>query len=163
GKTFEAERRINPEPSGACACCGLKIFSDQRRIHLVYRIARGGSERDEQWLASNDQGNTFRLVLSHPWKATICPMSSACLGSAGPRTVAAWENRGRIWFSTLDPETGKTGDPISPTGSAQKYPVAVADATGPLLLVWVEGAGWQKGGSLAWQLFDRQNHELAPP
>ena len=24
-----------------------------------------------------------------------------------------------------------------------------------MLLAWAEGTGWQKGGSLAWQLFDR--------
>ena len=30
-----------------------------------------------------------------------------------------------------------------------------------MLLAWTEGTGWQKGGSLAWQLFDRSGRPLA--
>ena len=29
-----------------------------------------------------------------------------------------------------------------------------ADAKGNVLLAWTEGTGWQKGGSLAWEVFD---------
>jgi hypothetical protein len=28
-------------------------------------------------------------------------------------------------------------------------------ARGETILVWAEGTGWQKGGTLAWQVFDR--------
>src|SRR6266567_2459597 len=41
-------------------------------------------------------------------------------------------------------------------GGGQKHPVAVANATGETLLVWAEGTGWEKGGTVAWQLFDSQ-------
>jgi hypothetical protein len=29
------------------------------------------------------------------------------------------------------------------------------NARGETILVWAEGTGWQKGGSLVWQVFDR--------
>ena len=38
--------------------------------------------------------------------------------------------------------------------------VAINDA-GELLSVWAEGVGWQKGGALAWQLFDRSGQPTA--
>ena len=31
---------------------------------------------------------------------------------------------------------------------------------GETLLGWTEGTGWQKGGSLAWQLFDRSGRPM---
>jgi hypothetical protein len=30
-----------------------------------------------------------------------------------------------------------------------------ANDRGEVILVWTEGTGWKKGGSLAWQVFDR--------
>ena len=45
--------------------------------------------------------------------------------------------------------------PVAPPGSAKrKHPVAVANAAGEVLLAWTEGTGWQRGGTVAWQLFD---------
>jgi hypothetical protein len=29
-----------------------------------------------------------------------------------------------------------------------------------MLLVWTEGTGWQRGGALAWQLFDKSGKPL---
>jgi hypothetical protein len=31
-----------------------------------------------------------------------------------------------------------------------------ANSRGETMLVWTEGTGWKKGGSLAWQLYDPQ-------
>ena len=35
------------------------------------------------------------------------------------------------------------------------------DEGGHILLAWAEGTGWQKGGSLAWQVFDEGLKPLA--
>lgn len=159
GRTFAREQRVNPEPTGACGCCGLKAFADrERNLYLLYREARDGTERDEILLASKDLGKSFRSVYDHPWKSTTCPMSSAWLGAAGAnRTVAAWETKGQVWFTTIDVQDGQVGSPVAPAGGGgQKHPVAVANAQGETLLVWAEGTGWQKGGAVSWQLFDAQ-------
>lgn len=163
GQTFERERDINPEPTGACACCGLKVVSDHGWLFVLYRAAREGTERDERLIGSHDQGETFRPLFAHPWKGTTCPMSSAWLAPATHATLAAWENRGRIWLTRVNPESAGTSEPFSPPGSSQKYPVTAASASGTLLVAWVEGAGWQKGGALCWQFFDPEGKALSPP
>jgi hypothetical protein len=162
GQTFTPERPINPEPTGACACCGLKIFADAPDLYVLYRAAREGTQRDFIALGSRDQGKTFRSLFTHAWKGTTCPMSSGWIGPAPGHTAAAWENRGRVWFANFD-SRGQAGEPVSPAGSSQKHPVAAVNSKGELLLVWVEGSGWQKSGSLAWQFFDSQNKAVAPP
>jgi hypothetical protein len=62
-----------------------------------------------------------------------------------------------VYFSRLDPRTHRPSPPIAPAGGAgnRKHPAVAADARGETILVWTEGTGWQKGGSLAWQVFDR--------
>ena len=45
-------------------------------------------------------------------------------------------------------------------GNAQetnrKHPSVAVDRDGRLLIAWAEDTGWEKGGSVAWQLFDRE-------
>jgi hypothetical protein len=40
--------------------------------------------------------------------------------------------------------------------------VAAANARGEILLAWAEGTGWDKGGSVAWQICDRDGKALSP-
>jgi hypothetical protein len=157
GATFSNEQKVNPEPTGACGCCGLKAFADaEGSLYLLYRAARMGSERDMVLLASTDRGRSFRSLYAHPWKATTCPMSSAWLGGSGKSTTAAWETMGHVWFSPIDAR-GQLRKPSRPgKGGNQKHPVAVTNAKGETLLVWAEGTGWQKGGAVAWQVFDSE-------
>jgi hypothetical protein len=50
----------------------------------------------------------------------------------------------------------RVSQPVSPApGVTRKHPVAVANARGEVLIVWTEGTAWAKGGSIAWQLFDK--------
>ena len=39
-------------------------------------------------------------------------------------------------------------------GNGRKHPALAVNAKGETLLVWAKGTGWQKGGSLAWNVFD---------
>lgn len=160
GRTFEPERKVNPEDTGACGCCGLKVRADPRGdLYLVYRMARGGSDRDETLLVSHDHGKSFRTLHSDSWNATFCPMSSACLADAGgKRTIAAWETMGKVWFTLIDPSGDRVGEPVSPGGGAQKHPAAAVNKSGQIVLVWAEGTGWQKGGAVAWRVYDSQGH-----
>ena len=158
GKTFAREQKVNPEATGACGCCGLKAYANSRgELFLLYRAARGGTERDETLLASTDQSKTFRKLYTHPWQANTCPMSSAWIGAApGNRTVAAWETNGKIWFTELDSTGEKAREPVSPAGRSQKHPCVAINARGETLVAWAEGTAWQKGGAVVWQVFNAE-------
>jgi hypothetical protein len=76
----------------------------------------------------------------------------------GPNGVAAaWETDGQIYFTTIKSGTTKFTKPQSAPGAgrARKHPALAVNAQGDMVLVWTEGTGWQKGGSLAWQVFDK--------
>ena len=79
--------------------------------------------------------------------------------------LAAWETKGQLSFARIDPETGERSPPTSPSGGegSRKHPTVAANRRGETLLAWTEGTGWQKGGTLAWQVFDRSGKPLGPP
>jgi hypothetical protein len=162
GKTFSAERRINPTDSGACSCCSLKAFVDsQGRVGVLYRAATRETERDVTLLMSQRAGATFTNLTVGPWHATTCPMSSMDL-SEGSGSVwhAAWESAGRIHFGGFsDGQMSELRD--ADEGSSQKHPVIVTANNGGggtkggrYLIAWVVNSSWGKGGSLAWQVLD---------
>ena len=113
-------------------------------------------------LDSEDHAGHFRGVSLHPWRAETCPMSSAALAESEPDVLAAWETRGQVYFSRIDPGTHRAAPPISPPGGRgdRKHPAVAGNARGETILVWTEGTGWQKGGSLAWQVFDRSGRPV---
>ncbi len=83
-------------------------------------------------------------------------MSSESLSDAGSAVLAAWETNGQVFFTRVNRQSDAIQGPISPPGRAgsRKHPAVAASDTGETILVWTEGTGWQKGGSLAWQVFD---------
>jgi hypothetical protein len=88
-------------------------------------------------------------------------MSSATISEAAGEILAAAETHGRVFFIRLDPRSGKVSSPVSPEPKA-KHPVAVGNTSGEVLLAWAEGTGWNKGGSVAWQVYDRQGQAISP-
>ncbi len=158
GATFSAEEPALESETGACGCCGTRALADHRgTLYLLYRAATGGVERGMYLLSSEDHAGHFRGASIHPWRAETCPMSSATMAEAGPGVLAAWETRGQVYFSRVDPQTHEASPPIAPPGGRgdRKHPAVAGNARGETILVWTEGTGWQKGGSLAWQVFDR--------
>jgi hypothetical protein len=161
GVTFTKEVAVNPEPTGTCGCCGLKAFaSASGRVHILYRAATDVVQRDEILLMSADGGNSFRKVHADPWKIPTCPMSSASINEAGGRILTAWETAGQVHLGIVDGV--KVSRVVPPGGAGQrKHPVVAANSNGDILLVWSEGTGWQRGGAVAWQLFDKTGKPLA--
>lgn len=155
GKTFAAEKKVSPANTGACGCCGMKAFADERgNVYLLYRAARDQAGRDMTLLASQDRGASFILATLDPWRATVCPMSSCWLTSGRDVTLAAWETQGQVRFSRVASGAGSK-ETVSPAGEGKrKHPVVLENARGETLFAWTENTGWEKGGSLAWQLFD---------
>src|SRR5688500_17917025 len=76
----------------------------------------------------------------------------------GPKGVyAAWETQGQVKFARVEPGTARVGPPVSAPGAGRdrKHPTLAINAAGETVFAWTEGTGWQRGGALAWQLYDR--------
>lgn len=158
GRTFARETAAYEEPTGACGCCGMRAFADSRgAVHLLYRAAANFVDRDMYLLSSVDKGRSFRGLRLHQWKLDVCPMSSAVLVEASRGVLAAWETMGQVYYVEIDSAASRSVKPVSAPGEGKgrKHPVVAVNAAGETILVWTEGMGWKKGGSLAWQVFDR--------
>ncbi len=157
GATFDRETAISPAATGACGCCGMKLFAaSDGTLYGLYRTATDVVHRDMELLVSTDRGRTFRGEKIHEWEISACPMSSMSFDENGGVVAAAWETEGQVYWARLsrDPNT-----PIQPVAAAggdgerRKYPdIAINDA-GDVLLSWADVAGWKKPGALHWQLF----------
>ena len=167
GKIFAREVRANPRDTGACGCCGMRAFADGAgNLFALYRAAGDKVNRDETLLVSRNHGQSFEIVNAHPWKAPSCPMSSAALTGSKAGTLAAWETAEQVYFINLDPKSFQPSRPVAPPGntpgvSKRKHPALAAGQNGEVLLAWTEGTGWQKGGSVAWQVFDAGGNPTA--
>lgn len=153
GQTFARETPAFGEPTGACGCCGMRAFADRGgNLYVLYRAATEHVNRDMYLLSSKDHSRSFQGARLHPWKLSTCPMSTAAIAQGGDRVLMAWETEGQIYFSNA----GRSA-PVAAPGDAKnrKHPAVAGNADGESILVWTEGTGWKKGGSLAWQVFDR--------
>ncbi len=157
GKTFAREVPISPPALGACGCCGMRAFADERgTLFILYRAAAENIHRDMTLLISTDQGVTFHDTTVGPWELNACPMSTAYLSEGGERVRAAWESAAQVYFDSVEPVSLKVTAPIVAPGESnnRKHPAVAANVNGQVLMVWTEGTSWAKGGSVAWQLFD---------
>jgi hypothetical protein len=166
GKTFAAEKATYTEPTRACGCCGMRAFADSKgTVYVLYRGATdGGEQRDTYLLTSKDKGKSFQGVDLHPWSINACPMSSAAFAE-GPAGIllGAWETKEQVYFGRIDPKTGKASHPVAPPGQGKgrKHPVAAVNAKGESLFVWTEGMGWNRGGAVVWQVYDKDRKATA--
>jgi hypothetical protein len=158
GKTFAPEEPVWSEPTGACACCSSKaLFDSMGQMTILYRGARNGS-RDSYLIASTDQGQSFHSVWIDFWKIATCPMSTFALCKTAESITAAWETNGHIFYCSFSPKSADTPIAhVAPVGANQKHPAVAVNSSGEMILVWTEGTGWQKGGALVWQVYDRDN------
>jgi hypothetical protein len=70
--------------------------------------------------------------------------------------IAAWETKEEVYFSRIDRQSGRLSTPLKSPGKAgRKHGAVAGNSRGETILVWAEGTGWQRGGALAWQVFDR--------
>jgi len=161
GKTFQRETPAISTPTGACGCCGMRAFADsQGDVLAFYRAANQMTNRDETLLISRNAGANFQIAYSHPWNVGTCPMSSASISENSGDILAAGETHGRVFFVRFDPKTGRVSPPVSPETKA-KHPVVIGNSRGQVLLAWTEGTAWAQGGSVAWQLYDREGKPLS--
>jgi hypothetical protein len=156
GKTFAAEERANPDQTGACGCCGMRAFVDkQQTLYVLYRSATDLVHRDMYLTASKNRAKDFTEKKIDSWTVGACPMSSMAFTEGDNGAVAAWETNGQVYFSLVD--TTGAPRPIGPPGNVagRKHPAVAVNNLGETILVWTEGMGWNRGGSVAWQVFDK--------
>jgi len=165
GRTFAGERGVNPEPTGACACCGMRAFTDaEGNLFALYRTAASALNRDMTLLVSRDQGGRFTSTTLHRWRLGQCPMSSEFMTVAGGKMLAAWETDGPVQFASLSATASNAPVTQRPSTMAKgKHPVLALNASGETLLVWTEGTAWQRGGALAWQVFGPDGRPVGEP
>lgn len=158
GKTFAKETLANSQPTGACACCGVKAFVDSKgALHVLYRSATAGVNRDIYMLTSKDTGKTFQNSLVQKWNVPMCTMSSEALSEGPTGVLAAWETEKQVYFAKFAAGASQIARPTAAPGAGRerKHPAVAMNAAGETLFVWTEGTGWQKGGSLSWCIFDK--------
>jgi hypothetical protein len=159
GKTFEREVAANKDPTGACGCCGLRAFADDHgTLYILYRAAREAIHRDMYLLVSTNHGNTFKSDLVSEWELNACPMSTDFISQAGENALIAWQTEEQVYFATVASGGRKlsVAVPAPGQGSDRKHPAVIGNSRGEILFAWTEGTGWKRGGSLAWQVFDKE-------
>jgi hypothetical protein len=156
GGSFEAEKPVWKEPTGACGCCQIKLAAeDSGKIWLLYRNARDIVHRDTYLLSSTDGGASFQGAKLDEWQINYCPMSSYAFDFSTPAHFGAWETMEQIHYGVL-PDKGLPTVRSAP-GSAprRKYPALASNGAGDTLLAWTEGTAWNRGGNWAYQLLDK--------
>jgi hypothetical protein len=159
GKTFEREVLANKDHTGACGCCGLRAFADDHgTLYILYRAAREGIHRDMYLLTSSNQGRTFEEDLVSQWELNACPMTTDYVSQAEADVLIAWQTQDQVYYATVSRGTHKLSNAVAAPGPGndRKFPAAVSNSRAEVLLAWTEGTAWKRGGSLAWQVFDKQ-------
>jgi len=158
GATFGAERRVSVSEVGVCGCCGLKAFAPgPGQLAIVYRSADSGANRDMVLIVSTNAGQTFASRTLGKWKVSTCPMSTPALGtSPDGRLFVMWETDGQVFWTQVNPlKTDEQTSVLAAGGTPRerKHPrFAYTGGSNPeVVITWVEGTGWEKGGALAWQ------------
>ncbi|MBI2194694.1 MAG: hypothetical protein HYU36_22165 [Planctomycetes bacterium] len=164
GKTFDREKPAWDAATGACGCCGLSAFADPSgNVSILYRSAQASESgaidnRDMYLLVSTNQGAKFQGKKVGSWQVNQCVMSLSHFTENAKGALAAWESREQVYFAEIDSAGFQVSSPVPAPGLAarRKHPVVARNAAGETCLAWTEGMGWQKGGAVAWQVFDAQ-------
>jgi hypothetical protein len=166
GKTFAPEELAYTKPTGACGCCGMRAFVDSRGdLYALFRSATEQIHRDEYLIRSRDHGHTFEGRMLDAWQINACPMSSAAFVETPGNILAAWETEDKVFFTRINPQTLAFAKPMAAPGSGsdRKYPSLAVNSRGEVLLAWMEGSGWGKGGTLHWQRFTDDGSPIDAP
>jgi hypothetical protein len=163
GVHFGTEARVGPADLGACGCCSIRARVDTAgTLFVLYRAAGQGVHRDMTLLASSDAGRTFAATRLDPWEIAACPLSSMSLADGPHGLVAAWETRGHVRVAQVTPTVGAVSEPDGPTRpDRRKHPVIAFNRAGESIVAWLDGTGWAKGGSVAWQVYDAAGRPTA--
>ncbi len=156
GLTFSTPAPLNLDQPGVCACCSLRAqLMDDGTLTVLYRGARSQASRGMVLLTRRNDRS--RQVTIDDWNVAACPMSSASLMPSDQGLLAVWENEGRISTGIV----GATVSGVQKTGPANaKHPALARNERGWNLITSVVGSGWNKAGTLHWELLDADGRTL---
>jgi hypothetical protein len=163
GRTFEHERAVFDEPTGACGCCGLGAFADRLgAIYVLFRSAFEVMNRDMYLLMSRDLGKHFDGTRIDRWSVGACVMSTQAFAEGVSGVFTAWETKGQVYMARIDAARGHVPHVVAAPGNdrTRKHPALAAGGDGRVLLAWTEGTAWNKGGVAAWQEFSADGRPI---
>lgn len=158
GKTFSREVAVYSEPTGACGCCGMRAFADDKgTLYVLYRTATENIHRDMMLLVSKDHGEHFSGKRVAKWEINACPMSTAAISEAPSDVLVGWETAGQVFLGRVPCGSDSLSDVLAAPGAGgdRKHPAVAGNSRGERLLAWTDGTAWNRGGSVAWQVFDK--------
>jgi hypothetical protein len=166
GKTFAAERALSPDPTGVCGCCGMRAFATGGRLFALYRSATEAVNRDIYLLQADGKtlagakagAESTKLA---PMKSAVCVMSTADFARGAKEVAAAYEGPDAVGYVLLNPQTGGSHNGALVSKKGAKHPAVAINSKGEVLLAWAEGTGWNKGGTVAWQVRTADNNQPA--
>src|SRR5260370_2040769 len=98
GRTFSPEAKAWSQETGACACCGIKIFAERPdKLLALYRSATESAHRNIYLLTSKDRGRSFEGRLLHEWNINACPMSSMDFPPNGNTVMRPCKTEGQVF------------------------------------------------------------------
>jgi hypothetical protein len=162
GRSFAKETAVNDETTGVCGCCGMRAFAgSDGSLRVLFRSATETVHRDMYLLTSKDHGRTFASQKVSEWNIGACVMSTEAFAQSANGTLAAWEAEKQVYFAKVNGGVpAAIGAPG--TGENRKYPSLAVNSRGETLFTWTENMAWKKGGTLAWQLYDRDLRPQGP-
>ena len=162
GRTFEPETSANQTATGVCGCCGLRIFTNaDGHVFVLYRSATQMVHRDMYLLESGDRARKFSMTKVSAWESGACVMSTAAFAQGDHKVFAAWEAAGQVFLGAIDP-SGRVTNTVPMPGDvrSRKHPAVATNSKGDVIVAWTEGTAWEKGGSVAWHVFDREGKSV---
>lgn len=163
GKTFAAELPFSDPATGACGCCGMRLLFDDHQLFALYRGAARQVNRGMYLIEGTDALTDSSDREIAPMQFGACLMSTSAMARSPRGLLAAWETRGQVYWSLVDPRhpDALVARPLPGASEARKHPAICIDSAGRVLVAWTEGTGWNKGGTLKWQVFDAAGQPLA--
>jgi hypothetical protein len=159
GKTFDPEQPVDVEGLGACACCGMALLAPPGGAVVgLFRTATDQIHRDTRAFLFQETFTRHWGGVLDPAESGTCVMSTYALAdiAAHHRFVAAWETLGSIRFGVYSYRSTKSDHSHDVPGANKnaKHPAIAINKNGDILIAWAKDTGWEKGGSVAWQVFD---------
>lgn len=163
GKTFAPEIAFSNADTGACGCCGMKAAVAQGKLFALYRGASQQVNRGMYLLAADPAFKQLDDEQIAPMHSGVCVMSTSDLAAAPHGVLATWETKEQIYWSLFNlAHVGKLSvQPVPGPGGSRKHPSIACNGNGDVLVAWAEGTGWNRGGSVAWQLYDSKGAPTA--
>ncbi|MDB5292812.1 MAG: hypothetical protein JWL69_4053 [Phycisphaerales bacterium] len=162
GKTFASEQAASAE-GGACGCCGMRLFAAaDGSLLALYRSADQKIRRDMTLLRIDPKHAQAKAQIVGPMQSAVCVMSTSAFAAGQDGAVlGAWETEGQIYWARVDGQKDVVkGISVPGDGKGRKHPTIATNVRGQKLIAWTEGTGWNRGGSVAWQVYDRDGRPI---